>query len=216
MAEHVLAIDQGTTSTRAIVFDATGSVVSVAQREHEQIMPRAGWVEHDPIEIWTNIEWVTSAALVARGPRRRRISPGIGVTNQRETAIVWDRRTGQPGAQRARVAGHPHPAAHRRAHRRGRRGSVRRHDRTAARDLLLGVEDRVDPRERPRRARRRPRPATCCSARPTPGSSGTSRAAGAAASTSPTSRTPAARCSWICARSTGPTSCSRCGGSRGR
>ena len=63
MADHVLAIDQGTTSTRAIVFDAAGGIVSVAQREHAQILPRAGWVEHDPVEIWTNTEWVMSSAL---------------------------------------------------------------------------------------------------------------------------------------------------------
>ncbi|QIG38366.1 glycerol kinase GlpK [Microbacterium sp. 4R-513] len=95
MADHVLAIDQGTTSTRAIVFDAQGAIVSVAQHEHAQILPRAGWVEHDPVEIWTNTEWVMSSAL-----SRARLGAGdlvgIGVTNQRETAIVWDRRTGRP------------------------------------------------------------------------------------------------------------------------
>ncbi|WP_029146438.1 glycerol kinase GlpK [Microbacterium luticocti] len=95
MADHVLAIDQGTTSTRAIVFDAAGQIVSVAQREHAQIFPRAGQVEHDPVEIWTNTEWVVSHAL-----SRARLIAGevaaIGITNQRETAIVWDRRTGRP------------------------------------------------------------------------------------------------------------------------
>jgi glycerol kinase len=97
MTDHVLAIDQGTTSTRAIVFDASGAIVAVAQREHKQILPRAGWVEHDPIEIWTNTQWVISAALDDAG-----LSPqdfaGVGITNQRETAIVWDRRTGRPVA----------------------------------------------------------------------------------------------------------------------
>src|SRR5690606_10247481 len=86
---------QGTTSTRAIVFDAHGQIVSSAQREHEQIFPRAGLVEHDPVEIWTNTEWVLSSAL-----SRARLSggdiSGIGITNQRETAIVWNRRTGHP------------------------------------------------------------------------------------------------------------------------
>jgi glycerol kinase len=95
LADHVLAIDQGTTSTRAIVFDADGAVVSIAQREHEQIFPRAGWVEHDPVEIWTNTEWVIASCL-----SRARIGASevaaVGVTNQRETAIVWDRRTGRP------------------------------------------------------------------------------------------------------------------------
>ena len=67
MTDHVLALDQGTTSTRAIVLDASGGIVAVAQREHSQIFPRAGWVEHDPIEIWTNTQWVIAAAL---GPVR--------------------------------------------------------------------------------------------------------------------------------------------------
>jgi glycerol kinase len=93
--EHVLAIDQGTTSTRAIVFDAHGTIVSVAQREHEQILPRAGWVEHDPVEIWTNTQWVIASAL-SRARLGSGDLAGIGVTNQRETAIVWDRRSGRP------------------------------------------------------------------------------------------------------------------------
>ncbi len=95
MADHVLAIDQGTTSTRAIVFDASGSLVSVAQREHEQILPRAGWVEHDPVEIWTNTEWVIASALSRAGVEAAEIA-AVGVTNQRETAVVWDKRTGRP------------------------------------------------------------------------------------------------------------------------
>jgi len=95
VAEHVLAIDQGTTSTRAIVFDAHGAIVAVAQREHEQILPRAGWVEHDPVEIWTNTQWVIASAL-SRGRLGAGDLAGIGVTNQRETAIVWDRRSGRP------------------------------------------------------------------------------------------------------------------------
>ncbi|KQZ84873.1 glycerol kinase [Microbacterium sp. Root166] len=95
MSDHVLAIDQGTTSTRAIVFDSGGAIVSVAQREHEQIFPRAGWVEHDPMEIWTNTESVVQECLSRAGVAASAIA-GIGVTNQRETAIVWDRRTGRP------------------------------------------------------------------------------------------------------------------------
>ncbi|MEU1972286.1 glycerol kinase GlpK [Microbacterium sp. NPDC019599] len=97
MADHVLAIDQGTTSTRAIVFDAGGTIVSTAQREHAQILPRAGWVEHDPVEIWTNTEWVVASAL-SRARLGAGDLAGIGVTNQRETAVVWDRRTGRPVA----------------------------------------------------------------------------------------------------------------------
>ncbi|GAA1470089.1 glycerol kinase GlpK [Microbacterium thalassium] len=95
MPGHVLAIDQGTTSTRAIVFDAHGVPRADAQREHEQILPRAGWVEHDPVEIWTNTEFVVSAAL-SRAHLTASDIAGIGVTNQRETVIVWDRRTGRP------------------------------------------------------------------------------------------------------------------------
>lgn len=95
MAEYVIALDQGTTSTRAIVFDADGRIVTSAQREHEQITPRAGWVEHDANEIWTNSVWVLETALSRAG-----LAPGelaaLGITNQRETAIVWDRRTGRP------------------------------------------------------------------------------------------------------------------------
>jgi len=95
VTQHVLAIDQGTTSTRAIVFDAAGAIVSSAQREHEQILPRAGWVEHDPVEIWTGTEWVIAAALARAGVAASDVA-AVGVTNQRETAIVWDRRTGRP------------------------------------------------------------------------------------------------------------------------
>ena len=97
MADHVLALDQGTTSTRAIVFDVEGGIVAVAQREHEQIFPRAGWVEHDPIEIWTNTQWVISTALDSAGLAAGDVA-ALGITNQRETAIVWDRRTGRPVA----------------------------------------------------------------------------------------------------------------------
>lgn len=95
MPDHVIAIDQGTTSTRAIVFDAAGALVATAQREHAQIFPRAGRVEHDPVEIWTNTQWVLADAL-----KRSRLAAAdvaaVGVTNQRETVIVWDRRTGRP------------------------------------------------------------------------------------------------------------------------
>jgi glycerol kinase len=93
--DHVMAIDQGTTSTRAIVFDAQAQIVASAQREHEQIFPRAGRVEHDPVEIWTNTQWVVAHALAEAKLKAADIA-GVGVTNQRETAIVWDRRSGQP------------------------------------------------------------------------------------------------------------------------
>jgi glycerol kinase len=95
VADHVIALDQGTTSTRAIVFDAAGRIVASAQREHQQILPRAGWVEHDANEIWTNSVWVLETALAEADLGTDRIA-ALGITNQRETAVVWDRRTGRP------------------------------------------------------------------------------------------------------------------------
>ncbi|MDQ1131351.1 glycerol kinase GlpK [Microbacterium sp. SORGH_AS_0888] len=95
MAEHVIALDQGTTSTRAIVFDARGRIVATAQREHEQIFPRAGRVEHDATEIWTNAVWALETVLSQARLAAADIA-ALGITNQRETAIVWDRRTGLP------------------------------------------------------------------------------------------------------------------------
>jgi glycerol kinase len=89
------AIDQGTSSTRFIVFDRSGRIVSVAQREHEQIYPRPGWVEHDPDEIWRRTQEVIAEALSARALRAEDLA-AIGVTNQRETTVLWNRRTGQP------------------------------------------------------------------------------------------------------------------------
>ncbi len=92
---YIVAIDQGTTSTRAIVFDESGTPVSTGQREHRQIFPRAGWVEHDAAEIWRNTREVIGTAL-AKADLTRHDVAGIGITNQRETAVVWDRRTGEP------------------------------------------------------------------------------------------------------------------------
>ena len=95
MSRHVLAIDQGTTSSRAIVFDERGQVVSQGQMEHRQIFPRAGWVEHDPREIWNNTREVIGQAL-SRANLTRHDVAAIGITNQRETTVVWDRSSGQP------------------------------------------------------------------------------------------------------------------------
>jgi glycerol kinase len=92
---YVLAIDQGTTSTRAIVFDHSGSIVSVGQKEHEQIFPRAGWVEHDAREISANTRHVVGQAL-AKADLNTGDLAAVGITNQRETAVVWDRHTGEP------------------------------------------------------------------------------------------------------------------------
>src|SRR5437870_5529594 len=95
MSQYIGAIDQGTTSTRFIVFDRTGRIACVAQKEHEQIYPQPGWVEHDPAEIWRRTEEVMADALELRGLRAADIA-AIGITNQRETTVVWDRRTGDP------------------------------------------------------------------------------------------------------------------------
>lgn len=92
---HIVAIDQGTTSTRAIVFDDKGAIVATGQREHEQIFPRAGWVEHDPAEIWDNTRHVIDEAVETAGIDPSDIA-AIGITNQRETTVVWDRTTGEP------------------------------------------------------------------------------------------------------------------------
>lgn len=93
--KYVLAVDQGTTSSRAIVFDHDGRVVSVGQKEHEQIYPHAGWVEHDPMEIWRNTREVIGEAL-GRADINRHVIAGVGITNQRETTIIWDKKTGEP------------------------------------------------------------------------------------------------------------------------
>jgi len=93
--KYVLSIDQGTTSTRAMIFDHSGSVVSTGQLEHKQIFPRAGWVEHDPMEIWDNTREVIGQALSKANVTRHDIA-AVGITNQRETTVVWDRATGTP------------------------------------------------------------------------------------------------------------------------
>jgi glycerol kinase len=95
VSDFVGAIDQGTTSTRFIVFDRDGRVVAVDQREHEQITPRAGWVEHDPNEIWRRTREVLGGALAKSGLEAGDLAT-VGITNQRETTIVWDRETGEP------------------------------------------------------------------------------------------------------------------------
>ncbi len=95
MADYVGAIDQGTTSTRFIVFDHAGTVIVEARKAHEQIFPKPGWVEHDPAEIWRNTEEVIATAL-ANAELAPRDLAAIGITNQRETTVLWDRLTGKP------------------------------------------------------------------------------------------------------------------------
>ena len=93
--KYILALDQGTTSSRAIVFDHAGSIVSVAQKEFPQIFPKPGWVEHNPRDIWSTQAGVAAEALTKAGVGAADVA-AIGITNQRETAVVWDRNTGEP------------------------------------------------------------------------------------------------------------------------
>ena len=95
MAKYVGDLDQGTTSTRFMIFDHAGGVVAIDQKEHEQIYPKPGWVEHDPMEIWTRSVEVIRGALAKAGIAASDLA-AVGVTNQRETTVVWDRRSGKP------------------------------------------------------------------------------------------------------------------------
>ncbi len=95
MPKYVGAIDQGTTSTRFIVFDHSGAEVAIAQMEHRQIYPQPGWVEHDPLEILARCREVILGGLAKAGIGAADLA-AIGIANQRETTVVWDRRTGQP------------------------------------------------------------------------------------------------------------------------
>ena len=95
MAKYVMALDQGTTSSRCILFDKQGAVRSVAQKEFTQYYPQPGWVEHDPMEIWSSELSVTTEAMARIGAKPEEIA-GIGITNQRETTIVWERESGEP------------------------------------------------------------------------------------------------------------------------
>lgn len=95
MAEFVIAVDQGTTSTRAMIFDHSGAEIGRHQLEHEQVLPQAGWVEHNPVEIWERTASVLTSVLNKTNLQASDLA-GLGITNQRETALVWDRKTGRP------------------------------------------------------------------------------------------------------------------------
>jgi glycerol kinase len=95
MADYVGALDQGTTSTRFMIFNHSGGVVGIDQKEHEQIFPKPGWVEHDALEIWTRCQEVIKGALQKTGLKASDLA-AVGITNQRETAVVWDKKTGKP------------------------------------------------------------------------------------------------------------------------
>ena len=94
-SQYVLAIDQGTTSTRAVIVDHDGRVMAMGQMEHAQLLPKAGWVEHDPLEIWANVRQVVGEALAKAGLNHHHLA-AVGLTNQRETTVVWNRHTGVP------------------------------------------------------------------------------------------------------------------------
>ena len=160
MADYVGAIDQGTTSTRFMIFDHAGQVVAVDQKEHEQIYPKPGWVEHDPMEIMERTHEVIAGALKKAGISASDLA-AVGVTNQRETTVVWERSTGKPIYnalvwQDTRTTRSVNELVGRR-----RPGPVPR----AASGLPLatyfsGPKIRVDPRQRRGSAGARPRPAT--------------------------------------------------------
>ena len=95
MADYIGALDQGTTSTRFIVFDHKGRIAGLGQKEHEQIFPQPGWVEHDPMEVWCNTQTVIESGLSDAGINGADLA-AIGITNQRETTVVWNRQTGKP------------------------------------------------------------------------------------------------------------------------
>ena len=95
MKKYIMALDQGTTSSRCILFDKKGQIASVSQKEFKQIYPKPGWVEHDPMEIWSSQVGVAIEAVAMLGATFEDIA-GIGITNQRETTIVWNKKTGEP------------------------------------------------------------------------------------------------------------------------
>jgi glycerol kinase len=95
MPKYIAALDQGTTSTRCMLFDRHGVVAARSQKEHQQIYPQPGWVEHDGLEIWENAQEVMRAAITQAGVKPDEIA-AVGVTNQRETTVVWNRKTGRP------------------------------------------------------------------------------------------------------------------------
>ena len=154
MADFVAAIDQGTTSTRCMIFDHDGAEVGRHQLEHEQILPKAGWVEHNPVEIWERTASVIMSALNRPSCRPTDLA-ALGITNQRETALVWNRRTGRPyynaivwqDTRTDRIASA--------LDRDGRGDVIRQQGRTAAGHVLLRRQGAVDPRQRRRGARRR-------------------------------------------------------------
>ncbi len=168
MAKYAAAIDQGTTSTRCMIFDHGGQVVSVAQKEHEQIYPKPGWVEHDAAEVWARTNEVIGEAMDSAGATADDIA-GVGITNQRETALVWDRTTGEPimNALVWQDTRTDQPCG--RVLARRRPGPLPGEGRPAAGDLLLRARRSAGSSTTSRAPPDAPTPATCCSGTWTPG-----------------------------------------------
>ncbi len=172
---YILALDEGTTSARALIFDEEGTIKSVAQKEFTQHFPRDGWVEHDPEEIWACQLAVAQQAIQASRSRAGAVA-AIGITNQRETTIVWERSTGRPvypaivwqdrrtapWCERLRAA--------------GKRGAIPTAHRLAAGRLFFSEQDRLDSRQCVRAPVPKPRRANWRSARSIAGSFGSSPA----------------------------------------
>ncbi len=140
----ILAIDQGTTSSRAILFDAALRPIAQAGQEFPQIFPRPGWVEHDPAEIWASVAASVQGVLARAGKTAAEIT-AIGITNQRETTVIWERATGRPIHNALVWQDRRTAETCARLTAEGREGRVRAH-RARARPLFLRHENRLDPR----------------------------------------------------------------------
>ena len=206
----VLAIDQGTTSTRAIVFDASQRIIGVGQEEFTQHFPRSGWVEHDLEEIWQTTLSTIRAALADAKLEAGDIA-AIGITNQRETVCLFERETGKARPPRRRLAGPAHGGDVQAARRRRPRADDHREDRPPHRPVFLRHQARLAPRRGGGSQGPAPRRARWCSAPSTPTSSPASPAV-----SSPTSPTPRARSSTTSAPAPGTTSSSTFSRCRGR
>ena len=144
MTRHLIAIDQGTTSSRAIVFRPNLTVAGLAQEEFPQIFPRSGWVEHDPEDLWRTTVTTLRAALDKAGVGADEIG-AIGITNQRETVVIWDRASGRAIHNAIVWQDRAHGRYLRADARRGAGADDRGAHRPAARPVFLGDEGRLDP-----------------------------------------------------------------------
>ena len=152
MAKYIMALDAGTTSNRCILFNEHGEICSVSQKEFTQFFPQPGWVEHDANEIWLTQYTVAAEALAKIGATAEDIA-AIGITNQRETTIVWDKATGEGAdTQRDSLAGQAHGGILRQSQSQGADGYIPCKDRACHRPVFLGDEDTLGARKRTRRA----------------------------------------------------------------